>query len=71
VIKKMEKFKGNQSVISNESIRQEGTLILAYDIGKDELKSVGDSFGYNLVDYITKSYGSIVTRVEGVLFLRD
>jgi hypothetical protein len=52
VLEIMEHFISHQSVVSNESVREEGTLILTNDLREDDLQPVGDRFSDDFVNNI-------------------
>jgi hypothetical protein len=71
VVKMMKNLISNQNIISNKSPWNKSTLVRADHIRKDQFNSVGNGLCNDLQGHITQRYGSKITRMGGVIFLRN
>lgn len=58
MVQKMHQLKRHKDIVYHESIKGKGTLIFCDDLGKEQFKVIGKSLRYNLVNHVTKTYGS-------------
>jgi hypothetical protein len=55
----------NNGVVRDKSARDKGTLVFAYDVGKDHFKPVSNGFSDDFQRDITQGDGSVLTWVGG------